>query len=163
GSRGFSGGWRASSPRPCASSPRRAGERRRLATACSWSPTPTRPRDCRSRPTPSRSRWPVRRWTRPRWVKSGSRGPPAAPRGAAGWWGVGVLPGAVEGLEMDGRLAGAAACDEATRRRDLKTNPAALMALMWHHATGGKGQKDMVVLPYKDRLLLFSRYLQQLV
>ena len=34
---------------------------------------------------------------------------------------------------------------------------------MWHHATGGKGQKDMVVLPYKDRLLLFSRYLQQLV
>ena len=37
------------------------------------------------------------------------------------------------------------------------------MALMWHHATGGKGQKDMVVLPYKDRLLLFSRYLQQLV
>jgi len=37
------------------------------------------------------------------------------------------------------------------------------MALMWYHATGGKGQKDMVVLPYKDRLLLFSRYLQQLV
>ncbi len=34
---------------------------------------------------------------------------------------------------------------------------------MWYHATGGKGQKDMVVLPYKDRLLLFSRYLQQLV
>jgi glucose-6-phosphate isomerase len=34
---------------------------------------------------------------------------------------------------------------------------------MWHHATGGKGQKDMVVLPYKDRLLLFSRYLQQLI
>ena len=37
------------------------------------------------------------------------------------------------------------------------------MALMWYHATGGKGKKDMVVLPYKDRLLLFSRYLQQLV
>src|SRR5205085_7005667 len=62
-----------------------------------------------------------------------------------------------------GLLAGAAACDEATRSKDLKTNPAALMALMWHHATGGKGRKDMVVLPYKDRLLLFSRYLQQLV
>ena len=29
--------------------------------------------------------------------------------------------------------------------------------------TGGRGAKDMVVLPYKDRLLLFSRYLQQLV
>jgi glucose-6-phosphate isomerase len=34
---------------------------------------------------------------------------------------------------------------------------------MWYHATGGQGRKDMVVLPYKDRLLLFSRYLQQLV
>jgi glucose-6-phosphate isomerase len=38
-----------------------------------------------------------------------------------------------------------------------------LLALMWHHAGGGKGQKDMVVLPYKDRLVLFSKYLQQLV
>jgi glucose-6-phosphate isomerase len=34
---------------------------------------------------------------------------------------------------------------------------------MWYYATDGKGTKDMVVLPYKDRLLLFSRYLQQLV
>ncbi len=34
---------------------------------------------------------------------------------------------------------------------------------MWHHAGGGKGLKDMVVLPYKDRLVLFSKYLQQLV
>ena len=30
-------------------------------------------------------------------------------------------------------------------------------------AGGGRGSKDMVILPYKDRLLLFSRYLQQLV
>jgi glucose-6-phosphate isomerase len=76
---------------------------------------------------------------------------------------VGLLPAALQGLDIDGLLDGAAACDEATRQRDLKSNPAALMALMWHHATGGKGRKDMVVLPYKDRLLLFSRYLQQLV
>jgi glucose-6-phosphate isomerase len=76
---------------------------------------------------------------------------------------VGLLPAALQGLDIDGLLAGAAACDEATRTHDLKTNPAALMALMWFHATGGKGRKDMVVLPYKDRLLLFSRYLQQLV
>ena len=34
---------------------------------------------------------------------------------------------------------------------------------MWYHATDGKGAKDMVVLPYKDRLMLFSKYLQQLV
>ena len=53
--------------------------------------------------------------------------------------------------------------DEATAQHDTRKNPAALLALMWYHATGGKGQKDMVVLPYKDRLLLFCRYLQQLV
>jgi glucose-6-phosphate isomerase len=76
---------------------------------------------------------------------------------------VGLLPAALQGLDIDGLLAGAAACDEATRRHDLRQNPAALMALMWYHATDGRGQKDMVVLPYKDRLLLFSRYLQQLV
>ena len=76
---------------------------------------------------------------------------------------VGLLPAALQGLDVDGLLAGAAACDEATRVRDVLHNPAALMALMWYRLTGGKGQKDMVVLPYKDRLLLFSRYLQQLV
>ena len=76
---------------------------------------------------------------------------------------VGLVPAALQGLDIDGLLAGAAACDEATRRHDLQHNPAALLALIWYHATGGKGRKDMVVLPYKDRLLLFSRYLQQLV
>jgi glucose-6-phosphate isomerase len=76
---------------------------------------------------------------------------------------VGLVPAALQGLDIDGLLAGAAACDAATRNHDLRSNPAALMALMWYHATGGKGKKDMVVLPYKDRLLLFSRYLQQLV
>jgi branched-subunit amino acid ABC-type transport system permease component len=30
------------------------------------------------------------------------------------------------------------------------------LALMWHHATGGRGAKDMVVLPYKDRLVLMK-------
>lgn len=76
---------------------------------------------------------------------------------------VGLLPAALQGLDIDGLLKGARLCDEATRTHDVAANPAALLALSWHHATGGKGQKDMVVLPYKDRLLLFSRYLQQLV
>jgi glucose-6-phosphate isomerase len=76
---------------------------------------------------------------------------------------VGLLPAALQGLDVDGLLDGAAVCDEATRVPDVRTNPAALMALMWYHATDGAGRKDMVVLPYKDRLLLFSRYLQQLV
>lgn len=76
---------------------------------------------------------------------------------------VGLLPAALQGIDIDGLLAGAAACDVATRQSEVQRNPAALMALMWYYATEGKGRKDMVVLPYKDRLLLFSRYLQQLV
>jgi glucose-6-phosphate isomerase len=76
---------------------------------------------------------------------------------------VGLLPAALQGLDVDALLTGAAACDDATHLRDARRNPAALLALMWHHATGGRGRKDMVVLPYKDRLLLFARYLQQLV
>jgi glucose-6-phosphate isomerase len=76
---------------------------------------------------------------------------------------VGLLPAALQGIDIDELLSGAAACDGATRARDVMRNPAAMMALAWFHATWGKGQKDMVVLPYKDRLLLFSRYLQQLI
>jgi glucose-6-phosphate isomerase len=76
---------------------------------------------------------------------------------------VGLVPAALQGLDIDAILAGAAAMDVATRGSVTASNPAALLALMWYYATDGKGSKDMVVLPYKDRLLLFSRYLQQLV
>ena len=76
---------------------------------------------------------------------------------------VGLLPAALEGIAIRELLAGAKAMDVATRSRDTAGNPAALLALMWHHAGAGRGAKDMVVLPYCDRLLLFSRYLQQLV
>lgn len=76
---------------------------------------------------------------------------------------VGLLPAALQGLDTEALLEGAARMDEATRVRLTRRNPAALLALMWHYATGGAGRKDMVILPYKDRLLLFSRYLQQLI
>ena len=76
---------------------------------------------------------------------------------------VGLLPAALQGIKIDQMLAGAAAMDKATRKASLRDNPAALLAAMWFWATDGRGAKDMVVLPYKDRLLLFSRYLQQLV
>src|SRR5512140_416441 len=76
---------------------------------------------------------------------------------------VGLLPASLQGLDIDGLLEGARRMDEATRARDPLKNPAALMALMWHHAGQGRGERDLVVLPYKDRLLLLSRYLQQLV
>lgn len=76
---------------------------------------------------------------------------------------VGLLPAALQGIDIDAMLAGAAACDVHTRCRDISKNPAALMALMWFRATDGKGLKDLVILPYKDKLLLFARYLQQLI
>ncbi len=76
---------------------------------------------------------------------------------------VGLLPMALQGIDIDAFQDGAATMDQLTRSHDTPKNPAAKLALMWHHATHGRGDKDMVVLPYKDRLLLLSRYLQQLV
>ncbi|HEX6810933.1 MAG TPA: glucose-6-phosphate isomerase [Planctomycetota bacterium] len=76
---------------------------------------------------------------------------------------VGLLPGALIGMDVRAFLAGAAAMDDATRRKDVWQNPAAMMAAFWHHEGKGRGERAMVVLPYKDRLLLLSRYLQQLV
>lgn len=76
---------------------------------------------------------------------------------------VGLLPAALQGIAIREILSGARLMDEATRHKTVESNPAALLALMWHHAGGGRGAKDMVVLPYRDRLVLFSKYLQQLL
>ncbi len=76
---------------------------------------------------------------------------------------VGLVPAALQGIDIDDLLAGAAAMDMETRKQDAETNVAMQLALAWHSATNGKGEKDMVVLPYKDSLVLFSKYLQQLV
>ncbi|QTN33581.1 glucose-6-phosphate isomerase [Akkermansiaceae bacterium] len=76
---------------------------------------------------------------------------------------VGLVPAALQGLDIDAMLAGAAVMDERTRQQDAGKNAAMQLAIAWHKATNGKGEKDMVVLPYKDSLVLFSKYLQQLV
>ena len=76
---------------------------------------------------------------------------------------VGLLPAALQGIDIDALLAGAAEMDRITRQPQIHDNPAALLAIMWYYACDGRGSKDMVVLPYKDRLALFSRYLQQLI
>jgi glucose-6-phosphate isomerase len=76
---------------------------------------------------------------------------------------VGLLPAALQGINIDQFLEGAKEMDRTTRSREVLHNPACLLAAMWWHAGGGKGARDMVILPYKDRLILFSRYLQQLV
>ncbi|NJO41825.1 MAG: glucose-6-phosphate isomerase [Cyanobacteria bacterium CRU_2_1] len=76
---------------------------------------------------------------------------------------VGLLPAALQGIDIDAMLAGAKEMDDVTRQPTVKGNPSAMLALSWYYEGNGKGEKDMVMLPYKDSLLLFSRYLQQLV
>src|SRR5450759_4565823 len=69
---------------------------------------------------------------------------------------VGLLPAALQGIDIDALLSGAKASDAATRNKSSKNNFSAQLALAWFKETGGKGEKDMVVIPYRDRLLLFS-------
>jgi glucose-6-phosphate isomerase len=76
---------------------------------------------------------------------------------------VGLLPAVLQGINIGELLAGAKACDEITRQREPMANPASQLALAWYRAGEGVGSKNMVVLPYRDCLELFSRYLQQLV
>jgi glucose-6-phosphate isomerase len=76
---------------------------------------------------------------------------------------VGLVPLYLQGVDMGSLLDGAGAMDDWTRTTTTLRNPAMLLALMWHYAGHGRGEKDMVVLPYKDSLVLFSKYLQQLV
>ncbi len=76
---------------------------------------------------------------------------------------VGLLPAVLIGADIKKFLDGASQMDALTRVKDIKNNPAALLSLAWFKSGNGKGSRDMVVLPYRDRLEVFSRYLQQLV
>ncbi|MDR2436445.1 MAG: glucose-6-phosphate isomerase [Puniceicoccales bacterium] len=75
---------------------------------------------------------------------------------------VGLLPGALIGVDVEQFLSGAREMDSWTRIRG-DGNPAMRLALAWYFATDGHGTKDMVVIPYKDRLVDFPKYLQQLI
>ena len=75
---------------------------------------------------------------------------------------VGLAPMALCGWDWTGFLGGAAAVDALTRR-PFAENPAALLAASWYVAGNGRGDRNLVIEPYRDRFLLLSRYLQQLV
>ena len=66
------------------------------------------------------------------------------------------------GWDWKALVAGAAAADVATRSRG-EDNPALALARAWHTAGNGRGDRALVVLPYRDRLHLVGRYLQQLI
>ncbi|MBQ3239579.1 MAG: glucose-6-phosphate isomerase [Akkermansia sp.] len=76
---------------------------------------------------------------------------------------VGLVPASLQGVDVDSLLKGAADMDARTRVADTATNMSMRLALAWYAAGEGHGKKDMVVLPYKDSLVLFSKYLQQLI
>ena len=76
---------------------------------------------------------------------------------------VGLVPMALCGWDWRRFLAGAQRMDARTRGADPTDNPAALLAMAWFAAGGGEGARALVLLPYRDRLALLGRYLQQLV
>ncbi len=76
---------------------------------------------------------------------------------------VGLLPAALSGIDVEQFLKGASEMDDLTRDFRILKNPSALLTAAWLIAGEEKGLRDMVILPYRDRLELFSRYLQQLV
>ncbi|MFA5537289.1 MAG: glucose-6-phosphate isomerase [Bacillota bacterium] len=76
---------------------------------------------------------------------------------------VGLLPLGLQGIKIDQFLEGARLGDLLCQKEAVAENPAALLALMWYFLTEGRGGKNMVLLPYKDRLEKLSKYLQQLI
>jgi len=76
---------------------------------------------------------------------------------------VGHVPAALAGIDFRAFVEGARYMDELTRAAEPQANPAYQLALAWHVAGQGRGDRSMVIVPYSDRLVLLSRYLQQLV
>ena len=72
---------------------------------------------------------------------------------------VGLLPLALIKQDISDFISGAAIMDELTRKKNIKHNPAALLASAWYFSGDGVGKRDMVVLPYRDRLQVFSNCL----
>lgn len=76
---------------------------------------------------------------------------------------VGLLPAALQNIDISAMVQGATEMDILTRNTEVSKNPAMMLALSWYACTEGTGKRNMVVLPYKDALVLFPRYLQQLI
>ena len=74
---------------------------------------------------------------------------------------VGLLPFALMGGDIEQFIRGGAQMDQLTRQR--RDNPAIFLALTWYSQAFLEGKRSMVVLPYRERLALFPRYLQQLI
>ena len=76
---------------------------------------------------------------------------------------VGLLPSELLGFNTDEFIAGAKDMDDATRGDSFTDNLALQLATVWFHTVETQQLRNMVVLPYCDRICMMSKYLQQLV
>lgn len=76
---------------------------------------------------------------------------------------VGLLPIHLLKLDAERFLSGAREFDEVTRASSASENPALLLAAAWFDAVETRQLRNMVVLPYCDRVSMIAKYLQQLV
>lgn len=75
---------------------------------------------------------------------------------------VGLLPGAVIGIEIADLLRGAAEVDALCRGNRIPENPAGVLATCLHWAQTEAGRPIHVMMPYADRLRTFGLWFQQL-
>ena len=76
---------------------------------------------------------------------------------------IGLLPLGLLAGDLNSFLEGAKITDQKTRNNNVKENPAALLSLLWLISTEENNKRNIAILPYKDKLILLSRYLQQLI
>jgi len=76
---------------------------------------------------------------------------------------VGLVTAGLAGVDIHSLLLGAKEMDQWTRRESPLENPAARLAALWYTQRQGPVTRDLVVMPYADRLKLLSNVLQQLL
>ncbi len=75
---------------------------------------------------------------------------------------VGLFSAAMCGIDIDGLLDGAAAMDERCRRRELASNPAAMLSFLLVELGTRKGKPNHVMMPYANSLYLMADWFRQL-
>ncbi|MCL1976411.1 MAG: glucose-6-phosphate isomerase [Firmicutes bacterium] len=75
----------------------------------------------------------------------------------------GLLPLALQGVDIEAMLKAMAVMDKQTRHNNPQQNPAALLAGAMYNLTKGQNHSQLVLLPYRDNLEYFTAYLQQLL
>ena len=74
---------------------------------------------------------------------------------------VGLFSAAMCGIDIESLLDGAAAMDERCAQRDLRKNPAAMLAWLLMRFTG-RGQRNHVLMPYANGLYSLADWYRQL-